>query len=62
MKASLWIERVPSALNVADLPSREEYGLLAKMNAVRVAPTLDQAFLEPAAWSALSVREVLGKM
>lgn len=54
-KMSLWVERVPSESNIADLPSREEYGLLTKMAAQRVEPYLDDAFVHPSAWANLSL-------
>ena len=54
-KISLWVERVPSASNIADLPSRENYGLLTRMGAVRIKPCLDDAFVHPTAWSSLTV-------
>ena len=31
-----WLEYVPSEANLADLPSRQDYGLLLAMGAVRV--------------------------
>ena len=49
-KMMLWIERVPTDSNIADLPSREDYGLLGRMGARRVEPCLDDAFLHPDAW------------
>ena len=39
----LWIERVPSDDNVADLPSREEYQLLQDLSAAWRAPLVAKA-------------------
>ena len=36
----LWIERVPTCENIADLPSREEYGLMEAIGAQWVPPML----------------------
>ena len=54
-KMMLWIERVPTDSNIADLPSREDYGLLGRMGAKRVEPCLDDAFLHPDAWANLTI-------
>ena len=37
---SLWVERVPTDENIADLPSREEYRCLEALNALYLAPGL----------------------
>ena len=59
-KASLWIERVASKHNIADLPSREEYDLLeSEIGAHWEEPILDDAFFDPSAWSELSLKSVL---
>ena len=39
-RMSLWVDRVPSDDNLADLPSREEYDLLHKMGAVWRKPQI----------------------
>ena len=44
-RIQVWVDRVPSKLTISDLPSREQYGLLAKLGATRVAPTIAPAFL-----------------
>ena len=49
------IERVPTSENIADLPSREEYGLLKQLDSKFVQPHLESSFWEPSAWSALSL-------
>ena len=40
-----WIERVESSKNLADLPSREERGLLARLGGKRVRAQLAEAFV-----------------
>ena len=47
----LWIERVPTDDNVADLPSREEYELLERIGAQWTKPVMDCAFEDPSKWS-----------
>ena len=54
-KASVWMVRVPSNDNIADLPSREEYGLLVALGAQCVEAKLDDIFCEPSAWAALRI-------
>ena len=41
----IWVDRVPSKLNISDLPSREEYRLLERLGASRAAPKIAHAFL-----------------
>ena len=45
-KTRLWIERVPTDDNLADLPSREEYALLEEMHAQWREPVVAQLFLD----------------
>ena len=42
----IWLERVPSAENIADLPSRESCGLLESMRAQWRAPRVASLFAE----------------
>ena len=42
------IERVPTEVNIADLPSREEYDLLARLGARRTVAGLSRVFVSPA--------------
>jgi hypothetical protein len=58
LQAQLWVERVPTAENIADLPSRESYSLLQRLGAVFVEPMLDPVFRRPDAWEALSLRSL----
>ena len=49
----LRIDRVPTASNIADLPSRREYDWLNEMRAVWIKPLLRRCFWEPEAWESL---------
>ena len=60
INARIWVERVPTKDNIADDPSREDYSLLDKLKAVRVAPVLDEAFMQPGTWEALSISSIYG--
>ena len=48
---SLWIVRVSTHLNIADLPSRSDYSALAAISATRCEPVLDEPYLAEAAWA-----------
>ena len=54
-KLRIWIERVPTKLNLSDLPSREMYSLLAAIGAVRVPAVLDPCFSRADAWASLQL-------
>ena len=56
LRVNLFVQRVPTAENVADLPSREDYGLMRAIGAVFVPPVMDAAFRQPSAWEFLSLR------
>ena len=58
--ARIWVERVPTKDNIADDPSREDYGLLDKLKAVRVAPVLDEACKQPGAREARGISSIYG--
>ena len=49
----IFVSRVPSKLNLADDPSREDYRLLERMGAVRRKPWIDPRFLQRDAWASL---------
>lgn len=49
----VWLERVPTKLNLSDLPSRELYGLLRAIGAVCVPARLDASFTSPDAWASM---------
>ena len=59
IKMEAYVDRVPTKDNIADLPSREEYGLLMQIGARHIEAKLDTAFMAPGAWDSLSV---LGKL
>ena len=44
---ALWMDRVPTKENIADLPSREFYELLERLEATCVKPLLESAFNHP---------------
>lgn len=46
----VWIDRVPTKDNIADLPSRECYDLLGRLGAERVAPRFASIWWTPEAW------------
>ena len=45
-RVRLWIERVPSALNLADLPSRNSNRLLEELGGTFVEPVMHESLLE----------------
>ena len=49
------VNRVPTELNIADLPSRELYEPLVNIGAAWVKPVLDARFWKPESWEALSL-------
>ena len=51
----VWIERVPTESNLADLPSREEFALLDKLHIHKSVPLLLPCFENPASWEALKI-------
>ena len=53
--AQLWVDRVPSAENIADPPSREAYDLMSAIGAAWVAPALDEELATPSAWRSLRI-------
>jgi len=55
LRCCAWVERVPTADNIADLPSRESYELLKGMRAKRVEARLDASFTDSQAWESLCV-------
>ena len=50
----LRVDRVPTASNIADLPSRREYSWLEEMGAVWVKPVMRRMFWNPVSWESLS--------
>ena len=52
----MYIKRVPTKDNIADLPSRGEFGLLKWMGASQKTAMLDSMFMHSASWESLSLR------
>ena len=52
----MWIERVPTKSNIADLPSRKRFELLEMLRAERVKARWDAAFWDPCPWESLRLR------
>jgi hypothetical protein len=52
LKASLFIDRVSTADNLADLPSRESFSLLQRLGAKHIPAVLDDRFTDKDAWEA----------
>ena len=59
LQLDMFVDRVPSTENISDLPSREQYELLAALGAQFVDPELDECFRQPASWRALQLKTVL---
>ena len=55
----LHIERVATDDNIADLPSRESYTVLANMGATWMEPCLEEVFWQPESWESLSLRHIV---
>ena len=55
LKIHVWVERVPTKLNIADLPSRESYDLLNRIGAKWVPAHLGVAFRNAQTWESLSI-------
>lgn len=51
----LWVDRVPTKDNVADLPSREDYVLLGERGSKWVRPQMAEAFFDPTKWEAVAL-------
>jgi len=59
LRCHLWVDRVPTKVNIADLPSREEYGLLHAMGTIFVEPVLDEMFWNSSAWDTVALQGAL---
>ena len=55
LRCHMVVDRVPTELNISDLPSREEYKLLELMNTRRVEPVLDEVFWTSNAWDTVAL-------
>ena len=51
----LWVDRVLTKDNVADLPSREDYALLSEFGSKWVRPQRAEAFFDPTRWEAVAL-------
>lgn len=56
LHTELWISRVPSKENIADLPSRQQFELLNNLGAKWVSPKLADDYWQPDSWHALKLR------
>ena len=54
LRIEMYVKRVPTKDNIADLPSRGEFGLLKWMGASQ--KTVDSMFMHSASWESLSLR------
>ena len=52
----LYIKRVPTDDNIADLPSRREFTILRNKGAIEVGPALSEEFLKASTWQCLEER------
>ena len=59
LRCHMVVDRVPTKVNIADLPSREEYWLLHQMQTLRVEPVIDAMFWSSDAWDTLPLRGAL---
>lgn len=58
MRLSMWVRRVPTAENIGDPPSREDFKLLREIGTF-TPPVLHADFCAPGAWAALTLRNWL---
>jgi hypothetical protein len=52
----LWVKRVATKDNIADLPSRKAFELLKALGAIEYAAKLDDPYTMPEAWEVLGER------
>ena len=55
-RMSLYVVRVATELNIADLPSRGEFRLLEEQNAIFDEPRLEEPHFQPEYWEVLKER------
>ena len=55
LNAGLWVERVGTHDNIADLPSRGQYNLLHKLGFKWSEPKFDKAFARQAEWEPVAL-------
>ena len=59
LRCHMVVDRVPTEVNIADLPSRMEYALLRRMGSRFVEPQLDSMFWSSEAWSTVLLQKGL---
>ena len=52
----LYIKRVPTDDNIADLPSRREFTILRSKGAIEMEPLLEDEFLKASTWQSVNER------
>ena len=57
LRCHMRVDRVPTELNIADLPSRFSYDLLREIHATYVPPVLDEFFWNEQAWSTIWLKD-----
>ena len=55
----IYVKRVNTAVNIADLPSRKDFKLLSFIKAQEVEPVFEKAFLDESVWDVLNERWAL---
>ena len=56
LRTGVWVVRVPTDVNLADLPSREKYDLLQRVGAKQVSAFLSDAFKDAQSWTSLAIK------
>ena len=59
LQCHMRVDRVPTEVNIADLPSRHSYNLLREMQAEFVPPVLDEFFWNEQAWNTIWLKDTL---
>ena len=57
LHTGVWVVRVPTEVNIADLPSREKYDLMKGLGAKKVSAFLSDAFKDAQAWQSLAIKQ-----
>ena len=61
LQCHMRVDRVPTEVNIADLPSRHSYNLLREMQAEFVPPVLDEFFWNEQAWNTIWLKDTLNQ-
>lgn len=56
MHIHMFVQRVASDDNIADLPSRCDFTLLRELEAIEHLPVVHEAYMQPDAWKDLLLR------